>query len=105
MLDLNKTKLKLLEINQLQQENALELQRLQNHLTELNGGEALIFLDTIYPLLPEIAVFDVVEKEFESADPLLQSLEQEKRIAEKQVELSKTCGYRNSRRDIIIRVF
>jgi len=89
ILDLNKTRLQLLEISQLQSENAVELQKLQTHLTELNGGEALVFRDTIYPPLPEIATFEQVEKEYEAADPLRQTFEQEKRIAEKQLELSK----------------
>lgn len=89
ILDVNKTRLQLLEINQLQQENALEIQKLQTHLTELNGGEVVVFQDTIYPPLPEIQAFEIVEKEYEAADPLRQNLEQEKRIAEKQLELSK----------------
>jgi outer membrane protein, heavy metal efflux system len=89
ILDVNKTRLQLLEINQLQQENAVEIQRLQTHLTELNGGEAIVFQDTIYPPLPEIQAFEIVEKEYEAADPLRQTLEQEKRIAEKQLELSR----------------
>ncbi|MBK9338621.1 MAG: TolC family protein [Lewinellaceae bacterium] len=90
ILDVNKTRLQLLEINQLQQENAVELQKLQTHLIELNGGEALIFQDTIYPPLPEIATFEQVEKAYEAADPQRQTLEQERRIAEKQLELSRT---------------
>ncbi|MBK9017295.1 MAG: TolC family protein [Saprospiraceae bacterium] len=90
ILDLNKTRLQLLEINQLQQENTVELQKLQTHLIELNGGESLVFSDTIYPLLLEVAAFEQIEKEYEAADPMRQSLEQEKRIAEKQLELSKT---------------
>ncbi len=90
ILDVNKTRLQLLEINQLQQENAVEIQKLQTHLIELNGGEAVVFTDTIYPPLPEIAAFEQVEKEYEAADPLRQTLEQERRIAEKQLELSKS---------------
>jgi cobalt-zinc-cadmium efflux system outer membrane protein len=90
ILDVNKTRLQLLEINQLQQENVIELQRLQTHLIELNGGETLVFQDTIYPPLPEIQAFDIVEQEYKAANPLLQKLEQEKRIAEKQLELAKS---------------
>lgn len=89
ILDVNKVRLQLLEITQLQAENAVELQKLQTQLTGLNGGEALVFKDTVYPPLPEIAVFEQLEKEIEAADPLRQSLEQEKRIAEKQSELAK----------------
>jgi len=88
ILDVNKTRLKLLEISQLQSENDVELQKLQTQLTELNGGEALVFIDTVYPPLPEIAAFEILEKEVEAADPVRRSLEQEKRIAEKQSELA-----------------
>ena len=90
ILDVNKTKLQLLEINQLQQENAIELQHLQTHLMELNGGKSLVFADSIYQKLTVIATFEEVEKAFEATDPARQSLEQEKRIADKQLELSKT---------------
>lgn len=89
ILDLNKTRLQILETNQLQAENALALQSLQTHLAALNGGEAVVFRDTIYPPLPEIAAFEVLEKEIEAADPVRQTLEQEKRVAEKQSELAK----------------
>ncbi len=90
ILDLNKTRVQLLEISQWQAENAVELQKLQTHLTELNGGEVLVFRDTIYPPLPEIGAFEQVEQEYEAVDPMRQTLEQEKRIAEKQLELSKS---------------
>lgn len=89
ILDVNKVRLQLLEISQLQAENALVLQKLQTRLSELNGGEAVVFQDTIYPPLPEIAAFEILEKEIEAADPLRQTLEQEKRIAEKQMDLAK----------------
>lgn len=90
ILDVNKVRLQLLEITQLQAENAVELQKLQTQLTGLNGGEALVFTDTVYPPLPENVAFEQLEREIEATDPLRQSLEQEKRIAEKQSELAKT---------------
>jgi outer membrane protein, heavy metal efflux system len=89
ILDVNKTRLQLLEISQLQAENAVELQKLQTQLVGLNGGEAVVFRDTLYTQLPEIQSFEVVEKEYEAADPLRQTLEQEKRIAEKQLDLAE----------------
>jgi outer membrane protein TolC len=58
-------------------------------LTGLNGGEALVFTDTVYPPLPEFAAFEQLEREIEASDPLRQSLEQEKRIAEKQSDLAQ----------------
>lgn len=89
VLDVNKTKLQLLEISQLRQENGIGIQKLGNRLTGLNGGAAISFQDTVYPPLEEVKPFDVVIKEYESASPKRQMLEQEKRIAEKQLELAK----------------
>lgn len=89
ILDVNKVRLQLLEIRQLQQENDAVVLQLNNRLTGLNGGEALVFADTIYPALPNFGAFEEIEREYEAADPTRQFLEQEKRIAEKQVELSK----------------
>ncbi len=89
ILDVNKTRLQLLKISQLQAENAVELQKLQTQLVGLNGGEVVVFRDTTYPQLPDIQSFEVVEKEFEAADPMRQTLEQEKRIAERQLDLAK----------------
>jgi outer membrane protein TolC len=90
ILDLNKTKLKLLEINQLVQENTTMVQKLNIHLTELNGGETLVFTDTIYPPLPEFSSFEQVEQAYEAADPMRQTLEQVKRIAERENDLSRS---------------
>lgn len=90
ILDVNKTKLQLLEINQSNLENNIEIQKLQMHLIQLNGGEVVVFQDTIYPTLPELTTFEQVEMEYETADPMRQTLEHEQRIAEKQLELSKT---------------
>ena len=90
ILDVNKTKLQLLEINQLNIENNVEIQKLQMQLIQLNGGEVVVFQDTIYPTQPELTSFEQVELEYETADPMRQSLEQDKRIAEKQLDLSKT---------------
>jgi outer membrane protein, heavy metal efflux system len=90
ILDVNKTKLQLLEVSQLQAENLVEQQKLLTHLNELNGGEILVFTDTIYPLIPEIETFEAVEKAYEAVDPTLKTLQQEKRIAEKQMDLVKS---------------
>ncbi|MBK8242511.1 MAG: TolC family protein [Saprospiraceae bacterium] len=90
ILDVNKTKLQLLEINQLNIENNVEIQKLQMHLIQINGGEVVVFQDTIYPTLPELTTFEQVEMEYKTADPMRQTLEHEQRIAEKQLELSKT---------------
>jgi hypothetical protein len=89
ILDVNKTKLQLLEINQLDQENTVELQSLQTRLTQLNGGVVVVVTDTVYPNTPILGSFEKVEKEYEALDPVRITLEQEKQIAEKQLELTQ----------------
>ena len=90
VLNVNKAKLQLLEVKQLIQENETALQTLSALLTELNGGVAVVFTDTLYPSIPANLSFETLEQSNEVADPLLKSLEQERKIAEKQVELSKS---------------
>jgi len=89
VLNVNKAKLQLLEVNQLIQENETALQTLGALLIELNGGVALVFTDTIYPAIPNNLSFEALEQANEAADPMLKALQQERNIAEKQVELSK----------------
>ncbi|NOT36550.1 MAG: TolC family protein [Saprospiraceae bacterium] len=93
ILDLNKIKLQLLENNQLLKDNEVDIAKLQTHLTELNGGEKITFFDSIYPAIPEIKSFEIVEREYEAVDPQRLNLEQEKRIAEKQYELAKFWSF------------
>ncbi len=101
ILDVNKAKLQLLQVRQLFAREQAEKSRLNTHLIELNGGEEIVFTDTIYPPFQEIAVFDVFENEYEQNDPSRILLEHEKRISERQLSLSKTwrlpkfeAGYR-----------
>ena len=89
VLDVNKATLKLLELSQLEVENALALQNLQTHLTALNGGVTVFFRDTVYPMLPKIASFEQLEQEIETMDPTLQNFQQKMDIAQKQSKLAK----------------
>lgn len=92
IMDVNKVRLQLIEIKKEHQENISTINQLNQKLTELNGGLAISFTDTLYPLLPVIPPFDQLEKEYESADPLLKILQQEKIIAQKEIEVSKTMS-------------
>jgi len=89
ILDVNKAQLQLIEINKEFQQNLTSINQLNQKLTELNGGSVIIFLDTIYPLLPNIPAFEQLENEIEASDPIRKFLEQEKLVTQKQVELSK----------------
>ena len=89
ILNVNKVKLQLLEMSQLIQENEASAQKLSTHLAELNGGTALVFADTLYPVLSTMPSFEQVEQANETVDPLLKSLQQGQHIAEKELALSK----------------
>jgi outer membrane protein, heavy metal efflux system len=101
ILDVNKAKLQLLQIRQLFAREQAEKVRLNTHLIELNGGEKIVFTDTVYPPIPSIPEFEVFENEYEQNDPARILLEHDKRISESQLDLSKTwrlpkfeAGYR-----------
>ena len=93
ILDVNKAELQLIEIKKNYNTNQSEISRLQEKLTSLNGGKASVFTDTIYFAIPAISDFETLEKEIEENDPLRKVLQQEKVIAEKQVEVSKAMTY------------
>jgi outer membrane protein, heavy metal efflux system len=90
MIDVNKAKLQLIEINAALQENFSIRNQLNQKLVELNGGTPIQFMDTIYtPILP-IPNFENLEKEIEAQDPIQRYLEQEKVIGQRKVALSKS---------------
>ena len=93
ILDVNKAELQLIDIKKNHQTNLAEIARLHQRLTALNGGEPLIFSDTVYFEMPSIPDFETLEKEIEQNDPALKVLQQEKAIAEKQVEVTKSMAY------------
>jgi len=92
VLDVNKAKLQLIEINATFQENLSTIHQLNQKLTELNGGIVLGFTDTIYSPLPSIPTFDSLEAEIEANDPVRKYLEQEKVIGQKELALSKAMS-------------
>jgi outer membrane protein, heavy metal efflux system len=93
ILDVNKAQLQLIEIKKDYQNNLSAINQLNQKLTELNGGEAISLNDTIYQVLPVIPPFEQLENEYESYDPLRMDLEQEKIVAQKQIELSRTMSF------------
>ena len=59
------------------------------NLTELNGGIEIAFTETDYPDYPPVPLFEELEKEIENIDPVRKYLEQQKVIAQKQIEVTK----------------
>lgn len=92
ILDLNKAKLQLIEVNKLSQENGSRIRQLEQKLTELNGGSIVTLSDTIYPPLPTLPDFEKLEAETEEKDPHRRFLELEKGVNETEVELAKAMA-------------
>lgn len=101
IMDVNKAKLQLIEINAAFQENLSVTNQLNQKLTELNGGTPIQFSDTAFAYFILIPVFESLEQEIEIKDPVRKYLEQEKVIGQYEVDLSKSltlpkfdAGYR-----------
>jgi len=90
--DVNKAKLQLIEINALFQENVSVINQLNLKLTELNGGQSIVFSDTTFSQNLSILDFESLQVEIEASDPVKKYLDQEIVIAQKQIELSKAMA-------------
>lgn len=92
ILDVNKAKLQLIEINKDYQLNISAINQLNQKLTELNGGNAVLFSDTLYPDFGIIPPFEDLESEIEKSDPVKKYLEQQTLIAQKQIGVTKALS-------------
>jgi len=92
ILDVNKAEIQLLEIKKQFQDNASEIVKLNEKLTSLNGGTAINLVDVVYFDVPAIPNFETLEKEIEAQDYIRKTLEQEKVIAQKQIDVSKALA-------------
>jgi outer membrane protein, heavy metal efflux system len=92
ILDVNKAKLQLLNINNEVALNNNEIQVATTRLTELNGGVSIIVSDTTYPATPAVPDFETLDSLIEAADPILQVYEQEKDIMSKQIAVQKSMN-------------
>jgi len=92
ILDVNKAKINLLNIKTDLKILENKINELNQKLTELNGGNKIIFSDTLYPIVPVIPEFTVLESTIEEADPLRKTLLQEKLIYQSQIDLSRSLN-------------
>lgn len=92
ILDLNKANLQLVGVRKAFQKNISLINQLNHKLTELNGGEQIVFKDTLYPMLPQIPSFEELEKAYEANDPDRKILEQQQAVAETNLSLSKSLA-------------
>jgi outer membrane protein TolC len=92
ILDVNKARLQLIEINKDFQLNLSQVNQLTQRLTGLNGGEELTFKSTEYPVLDPIGDFEELFVEIQAKDPTLKFVEMDIASAQKQLELSKSLA-------------
>jgi outer membrane protein TolC len=92
ILDVNKAEIQLLEIRKQFQKNASAIAVLNEKLTSLNGGTLIILKNVTYYDVPTIADFETLFAEIETADYVKKTLEQEKVITQKQIEVSKALA-------------
>jgi outer membrane protein, heavy metal efflux system len=90
ILDVNKAQIQLIEVKKDYLQNISRMAQLNTKLTELNGGNVISLPDTVYPALPSIPSFEQLEQEIEASDPVRRTLEQDKIISQKQIEVSKS---------------
>ncbi|HET6769713.1 MAG TPA: TolC family protein [Chitinophagaceae bacterium] len=92
ILDVNKARLQLLNIQNEVKLNENEKQILLTKISELNGGNPITINDTIYPFIPSIPVFEILDSTIEANDPIIKVYEQEKKILEQQIALQKAMN-------------
>lgn len=89
ILDVNKAKLQLLNIKNETTLNENEKQLLLTKISELNGGIPIAINDTIYPFVPIIPDFEILDSTIEANDPIIKVYEQEKKILQQQIAVQK----------------
>ena len=92
ILDVNKAKLQLLNIRNETALNENEKKVLFTKISELNGGIPVTINDTIYPFIPLIPDFEVLDSTIEANDPIIKVYEQEKIILEQQISVQKAMN-------------
>lgn len=92
VLDMNKAKLQLLSIRN--DRELAENQRtvLLTRISSLNGGQEVNIQDTLYPAVPDLPNFEILDSVIEANDPLIKVYEQEKITKGQQVQLQKALN-------------
>lgn len=92
ILDVNKAKLQLLNIKNETSLNENEKQVLLTKISELNGGIPVAVNDTIYPFIPSIPDFEILDSTIEANDPIIKVYQQEKLILQQQIAVQKAMN-------------
>jgi outer membrane protein, heavy metal efflux system len=92
ILDVNKARLQLLNINNEVELNKNEVQVATTKLIELNGGESIQVSDTTYPFIAVIPDFETLDSVIEANDPILKVYEQEKEIMQREIAVQRSLN-------------
>jgi outer membrane protein, heavy metal efflux system len=92
ILDVNKAKLQLLNIQNEVAFNQNAKQVIQTRLSELNGGITIDISDTSYPEMPFIPDFNTLDSMIEAKDPIIKVHQQEIEIQKKQIDLQRSLN-------------
>ena len=92
ILDANKAKLQLINLQNDMQFNSSQIKQANQKLTELNGGNPIKFNDIVYQTQTNLPEFISLMDSIELNSPTLKSLQQEEQINQKKVELSKAMA-------------
>ncbi len=89
ILETNKLKLELMNINTEVAENDVEYRTALQRLLAMNGNKPLTFEETEYPVLPELTSYESIRDEVFEKDYELQSIQAEQEAARKMVSVNK----------------
>lgn len=92
ILDVNKARLQLINLQNDIRFNSSQINQLNQRLTELNGGIPIEFNDAIYQTPLKVPEFNLLMDSIEVNNPTLKSLQQEGEINQKKVELTKAMA-------------
>jgi outer membrane protein, heavy metal efflux system len=92
ILDVNKAKLQLLNVQNEAALNDNEKQVAQTKLSELNGGINVEISDTTYPAVSPVPDFEILDSIIEAADPIIKLYEQEIKIQQLNIAVQKALN-------------
>jgi outer membrane protein, heavy metal efflux system len=92
ILDVNKAKLQLLNIQNEAALNTNASTLARTRLSLLNGGIEISVADTIYPSLPAIPDFETLDSTIEANDPIVQVYQQEKLIQQRAIHVERSLN-------------
>jgi len=92
VLDANKAKLELINLQNAIRYNTSKIIQLNQKLTELNGGVPISFNDVSYQIPPSLPAFNSLMDSIISNDPTLNVLQKEVEIKQRKMELSKAMA-------------